>query len=127
MPTTRIRNLDYIQAKDPKMGEAMKDLLNMVLSIAQQTNVAPQGETPAPPDISRLNVLGQDGIFDVQIFDNSPVVRGINYFLEYSETANFQNVITLDLGCSRNWRGHLGNKTLYWRAYSQYIGSQPGQ
>jgi hypothetical protein len=29
------------------------------------------------------------------------------------------------MGASRNLYTQLGNQTLYWRAYSQYIGSMP--
>jgi hypothetical protein len=29
------------------------------------------------------------------------------------------------MGASRNLYVQLGNQTLFWRAYSQYIGSQP--
>jgi hypothetical protein len=31
------------------------------------------------------------------------------------------------MGSSRNLRLALGNRTLYWRAYSQYLGSDPSE
>lgn len=125
MAGIQIRNLQYLHTKDPKLGEALRDLVSAIDSLAVQTTVTPNGETPSPSPVSRLNVMAKDGVFDVQIFDDSPVVRGINYFLEYSTTASFNQPVVVDLGPSRNYRSGLGNVTLYFRAYSQYIGSPP--
>jgi hypothetical protein len=70
-------------------------------------------------------VTASQGIFDIRIFDGSSVSRGINYFVEYSVTPQFTEAIPIDLGTSRCHRCFLGNLTLYWRGYSQYLGSQP--
>jgi hypothetical protein len=123
--TLKIRNLPYIKTLDPKLHETITDVAAAVDGLAQRSNVNPTGETTAPFDISRLTVVAQDGVFDIRIFDDTPVQRGIHYFVEYSTTPSFTNPIPIHLGTSRCGREFLGNLTLYWRAYSQYLGSQP--
>src|SRR6266853_927855 len=73
----------------------------------------------------RQTVAAADGIFDLAITDNSPVHRGIFYFAESDTSSSFIAPRVHFLGCSRNARVALGNVTLYWRAYSQYLGSLP--
>jgi hypothetical protein len=47
------------------------------------------------------------------------------YFLESDSAPAFTSPHVYFLGSSRNLRDSLGNQTLYWRGYSQYIGSVP--
>lgn len=110
---------------DPVTRRAVDSVVSQLRAGFLQANITPEGFTPAPAAISKLTVTGQDGIFDVQIQDNSAVKRGIEYFLEYSLTAAFTAPITVSLGPARNWRRNLGNQTLFWRAYSQYPTSDP--
>src|SRR6202012_5704863 len=51
--------------------------------------------------------------------------RGVFYFLESASEPAFTAPHVYFLGSSRNLRLSLGNQTLYWRGYSQYIGSTP--
>ena len=95
-----------------------------IQSVMTQTNSSPTGQTPAPPPPSSLTVTSAQGIFDAAIQDNNPVNRGINYFLEYSQEPGFSAPTVVDLGASRNHRAYLGNKNLYWRAYSAYPTSE---
>lgn len=113
------------EISDPAIKRALDDIVSQVSAAFKQVNITPQGTTPAPPAISGLSVTSADGIFDAQIQDNSPVKRGIEYFLEYSLTANFSQPVVISLGPARNWRRNLGNQTLFWRAYSQYPTSDP--
>lgn len=119
------KNRDYVFRKDPLLGEALDDVLAKVANVAAQTVAAPTGVTPAPPQVSAVTVTAADGVFDAVISDNNPVSRGLNYFLEYSDNVGFTAPTVLDLGASRNWRGYLGNLTLYFRGYSQYPTSAP--
>jgi hypothetical protein len=119
--TLTIRNLEAIRQKDPQLGQAFDDVLAMIQTTSQQANVTPSGNAIAPPpNVSSLQVTSANGAFSAAIIDNNPVVRGINYFLEYSPTPAFNAPIVIDLGASRNWEGVLGNRILYWRAYSSY-------
>lgn len=130
MGKINVRNLDQIRANDSQLYEALADLATGIDNIGQQTATSPTGVQPTPNQIGSLNVTAGDGIFDAAIFDNSPSRNGsvgIMYFLEYSTTANFApgTFHVVDLGAARNWRGMLGNLTLFWRAYSQFTGSGP--
>src|SRR5882757_5314465 len=108
------RNRQYLIEKDPKLAEALDDLLGLNSTTMKQINASPNGQAQPPNAPNALTVTAAHGIFDVKIDDNSsPVNRGVNYFLEYSESPAFTAPTTIDLGASRNWRGLLGNKTLY--------------
>jgi|SRR5882762_3663831 len=48
---------------------------------------------------------------------------GLFYFAESDVTPAFSAPRVYFLGASRNLYVQLGNQTLYWRAYSQYVGS----
>lgn len=120
MGNATYRNRNYIIQKDPRVAEALDDVVKALNSAASQVVASPQGVTSPPADISQLTVTAADGIFDAAIKDGSSVNRGINYFLEYSPDIGFTTPTVIDLGASRNWRRFMGNLTLYWRAYSSY-------
>jgi len=50
---------------------------------------------------------------------------GLFYFAESDTTPAFSSPRVYFMGASRNLYLQLGNQTLYWRAYSQYVGSLP--
>jgi hypothetical protein len=115
------RNRQLIHEKDPELGQALDDAFNYLESVMQQGNFSPSGEVQPPPDVNALAVTAAQGVFDIQLTDNnSGVTRGVNYFVEYSESPSFAAPHVLDLGSSRNYRTFLGNKNLYFRAYSSY-------
>jgi len=107
--------------------EALTQLVNGVNSLGRATGVDPSGTIAAPSPIGSLNVTAADGIFDLAITDNSALNRGIFYFAESDTTPAFHQPYVHFLGSSRNLRVALGNQTLYWRAYSQYLGSETSQ
>lgn len=115
------------QATPAQLYETIKALEDAVNTVATYSAISVVGPQVAPPAPVALNVTAANGIFDVQIQDNHPQTAGITpeYFVEYSETANFTAPIVKHLGPSRNWRSTLGNKTLFWRVYSQYGRSSP--
>ena len=119
MPNLTVRNLNEIRTRDPKLAEALDDIIAGVSANNQNQ------QTDAPPQISALQVTAAGGVFDIAITDNNPVYRGVNYFVEYSTTAAFFQPVVVDLGASRNYRATWGNQTFYFRAYSQYPTSPP--
>ncbi len=120
----RIAHLDWIRATHPRIAEAFDSLKNSIDNIALKTKVDSAGsQLAAPPQIGSLSVTGADGVFDAVISDNATIDKAINYFLEYAIDANFTRPHVISLGPARTWRGFFGNQTLFWRAYSQYIGS----
>jgi hypothetical protein len=117
MPNLTIRNLEEIRKDNPKLAEALDDIIKGVSDNTQPPT--------APPQVSALQVTASGGIFDIAVTDNNPVYRGVNYFVEYSSQPSFAQPHVIDLGASRNYRATFGNQTLYFRAYSQYPSSPP--
>ena len=121
----KIGQIAQIKSESPYIYEALTQIVNGVNSVGLATGVDPSGLISAPAPIGSLSVVAADGIFDLAITDNSPVHRGIFYFAESDTSSSFTAPRVHFLGCSRNLRLALGNVTLYWRAYSQYLGSLP--
>jgi len=120
-----IPQLAQIKSRDPYVYESLKQVVGAINSLGRSTGVDPSGSIAQPSQIGGVNVVAADGIFDVAITDNSAVRRGIFYFAESDTSPAFPSPHVYFLGSSRNLRVSLGNQTLYWRAYSQYIGSAP--
>lgn len=120
MQKLNIANIEIIRQRDPHLAEALESIALQTASVAEQTTATLHGSTPAPPAPSSLNVTAAGGIFDMSITDHSTVQRGINYFVEYSDSPSFVKPRQIDLGQARNERRSLGNQTLYFRAYSAY-------
>jgi hypothetical protein len=120
----KIAQLARIKSESPYVYEALVQLVNAVNAVGRGTGVDPSGPISAPAPIGSLNVTAADGIFDLAITDNSAVNRGVFYFAESDTTPAFHQPYVHFLGSSRNYRIALGNQTLYWRAYSQYLGSE---
>lgn len=103
-------NLDHIRVKDPKMWEVFVKIQSHLRAATQ----------PAPPQVSSIVVTAANGWFNVVLTDNGDVNAGVEYFIEYSTTAGFQQPVVVHNGASRTAVLNLGNQTLFWRAYSQY-------
>ncbi len=123
----KIGQLAQIKSDSPYVYEALTQLINGVNAVGRATGVDPSGSIAAPSSIGGLSVIAADGIFDLAITDNSSVNRGIFYFAESDVTPAFSNPYVHFMGSSRNLRVSMGNQTLYWRAYSQYLGSDTSQ
>ncbi len=80
---------------------------------------------PAPSPIASVTVQATNGWFDISITDPSDARPGLFYFAESDTTPAFGAPRVYFMGASRNMYVQLGNQTLFWRAYSQYIGSLP--
>ena len=120
-----VRNLQQIKSKDKMLGEALEDIRGYLTNIGQSLAVDPSGRPATPPTINKLHVVAQDGIYHATITDNNPIYRTINYHLEYSPNSDFSNSHLIPLGPSRSARINLGNQTLHFRAYSQYVSGGP--
>lgn len=119
------KNRAYVNEKDPRLAEALDDILTRLYATAGQTNANPAGVPPKPPQIGALRVTAAGGVVHAQITDNSPVQRGVVYHFEASTTPNFSAPILLQSGPSRDYRGALGSQQIYMRAYSQYATGHP--
>jgi hypothetical protein len=123
----KIGQLAQIKSDSPYVYEALTQIVNAVNSVGRATGVDPSGIIAPPAPIGSVSVMAADGIFDLAITDNSSVHRGVFYFAESDTTPAFARPYVHFLGSSRNLRVALGNQTLYWRAYSQYLGSDPSE
>ena len=123
----KIGQLAQIKSESPYTYEALTQTVNAVNSVGRATGVDPSGIISPPAPIGSLTVTAADGIFDLAIIDNSSINRGIFYFAESDTTPSFNAPYVHFMGCSRNLRIAMGNQTCYWRAYSQYLGSEPSE
>lgn len=116
-----IPNLAYIRQDDNKYASAFNALQDAINNLSDQANADPTSvSNGTPAQIAGINVIEANGIHDVQIQDNTPANRGLSYFLDYSDTADFKNYHTIHLGPSQNHRANLGPGVYHWRGYSSH-------
>ena len=121
----QIPEIESARQIDPRLYESLKKIIGAINALGARTGVDPHGTIATPTAPASISVSAADGIFDIAIADTSNPTHGINYFLESATNPAFLNPTVYDLGATRNARIQLGNQTLYWRAYSQYLGSNP--
>jgi hypothetical protein len=120
-----VAQLAPLRNRDPYLYETLVRIVSAVNSTSQRAGVDPSTPAPAPSPIASLNVHAANGWFDLSITDPSVSRPGLFYFAESDTTPAFRAPRVYFLGASRNLYVQLGNQTLYWRAYSQYVGSLP--
>jgi len=103
-----VAQLAPLKDRDPYLYETLVKIVASVNATSQRAGVDPNTPAPAPAPIASVAVQAANGWFDISITDPSDARPGL-YFM----------------GASRNLYVQLGNQTLFWRAYSQYIGSLP--
>jgi hypothetical protein len=118
-----IAQLAPLKGGDPYLYETLVKIVSAVNATSQNAGVDPATPSPAPTPIASLNVQAANGWFDLSISDPAIQRPGLFYFAESDVTPAFSAPRVYFLGASRNLYVQLGNQTLYWRAYSQYIGS----
>ncbi len=118
-----ISQLAPFRTRDPYLYEALAKIVSAVNAASQQAGVDPANPSPAPAPIAALQVQAANGWFDLSINDPAEALPGLFYFAESDTTPAFAAPRVYFLGAARNLYLQLGNQTLYWRAYSQYIGS----
>lgn len=122
----QIPNKAYIRGDDAKYLQVFQSLEDAVNRVSDQANVDPTGaQVAVPQPISGINVVEQNGIHDIQLTDQSPAYAGIRYAADYSQTQDFQNFHTIDMGNSQNHRANLGSGKYFWRASSYYHPATP--
>lgn len=121
-----IQNIGTIRQDNKLHAQTFQAIADAINRVSDQANIDPTGaQVAAPPPISNLTVTEAGGIHDLSISDNSPAYAGLSYTAEYSQTPDFQNSHSIDLGTSQNHRANLGAGTYYWRAHSNYHPSTP--
>lgn len=120
-----VSQLAPLKDRDPYLYETLTKIVSAVNATSQRAGVDPSVPAPAPTPIASINVQASNGWFDISIADPSDARPGLFYFAESDVTPAFSAPRVYFLGASRNLYVQLGNQTLFWRAYSQYIGSLP--
>ena len=120
-----VAQLAPLKDRDPYLYETLVKVVASVNATSQRAGVDPSTPAPAPSPIASISVQAANGWFDISIADPSDSRPGLFYFAESDVTPAFGAPRVYFMGASRNLYVQLGNQTLFWRAYSQYIGSQP--
>ncbi len=120
-----VAQLAPLKDRDPYLYETLTKIVASVNATSQRAGVDPNTPAPAPTPIASISVQASNGWFDISITDPSDSRPGLFYFAESDTTPAFGQPRVYFLGASRNLYAQLGNQTLYWRGYSQYIGSLP--
>src|SRR5213082_1610042 len=120
-----VAQLASLKDRDPYLYETLVKIVAAVNATSRRAGVDPNTPAPAPSPIASVSVQASNGWFDISIADPSDARPGLFYFAESDTTPAFGAPRVYFIGASRNLYLQLGNQTLYWRAYSQYIGSLP--
>ena len=120
-----VAQLAPLKDRDPYLYETLVKIVASVNATSQRAGVDPSTPSPAPSPIASITVQAANGWFDISIIDPSDSRPGLFYFAESDVTPAFNAPRVYFMGASRNLYLQLGNQTLFWRAYSQYIGSLP--
>src|SRR5579872_7525641 len=120
-----VAQLAPLKDRDPYLYETLTKIVSAVNSASHAAGVDSSTPSPAPTSIASITVQASNGWFDVSITDPSDARPGLFYFAESDITPAFSSPRVYFTGASRNLYLQLGNQTLYWRAYSQYVGSLP--
>lgn len=127
MSKSKTPNLAAILQKYPDIGRAFQYHDEVHNNVAQQTNAAPIGQTPAPPAPAQLSVTGGAGIIHAVINDPSPTYRGNNYHMEILPAGGNWDTDAhpISTGPARAYRGSMGSGIYHVRACSGYNTSNP--
>lgn len=120
-----VAQLAPLKNQNTYLYETLVKIVAAVNASSQSAGVDPATPSPAPAAIASLKVQAANGWFDLAITDTAASLPGLFYFAESDTTPAFSSPRVYFLGASRNLYVQLGNQTLYWRAYSQYVGSLP--
>lgn len=121
-----------IRNENPVLGNWMRRVSSALNRLALNTGTSPVGQIAAPPTIGGLTVKASNGIVHVTVQDANEIHNSVEYFVEHTTDPTFSAPHVAHLKSSRGTFLNLpakddsGNaQSWYFRAYSQYPGSQP--
>jgi|SRR5215472_9103447 len=125
--------LKQIKNRDPHLGNLLESWFDSINVTFNHAGFDTKGLVQPPPPIAGLNVAAGSDHVHVTINDTSQMKKNLNYFVEYSvNDPTFAQPHVEHLGASRGRVLALPAKNqsgtvqkYYFRAYSQYGGSNP--
>jgi len=125
--------IKQIKNRDPHLGLFLESLYDSINVSLNHLGMSATGLHQPPHPISGVNVAAGSDHVHVTLTDASAVKKNIQYFVEYSvNDPTFAQPHVQDLGASRGHVFPLPAKdglgapiNYYFRAYSQYAGSDP--
>lgn len=125
--------LTEIRNRDPHLGLLLQQLFDGIDGISNQTNINPVGKVAPPNALQAINVSAGSDHVHVTLTDNSQIKKNVQYFVEWTAgDPYFLNPNVEHLGASRGRVMALPAKDqnamqiqYYFKAYSQYLGSDP--
>jgi hypothetical protein len=125
--------LKEIKNRDPHLGMFLESFFDSVNVSLNHLGMDAKGLHHPPDPIAGLNIAAGTDHVHVTLTDASAVKKNIRYFVEYSvNDPNFSQPHVEELGASRGRVLNLPAKDnggvqqkYYFRAYSQYMGSNP--
>jgi hypothetical protein len=133
MALDSVQYLREIKNRDPKLGLFLENLHDSLNTSLNHLGMSATGLHQPPDPIAALNVAAGSDHVHVTLTDASEVKKAAHYFVEYSvNDPTFAQPHVEHLGASRGRvlalpaKDGLGAaQTYYFRAYSQYPGSDP--
>ena len=125
--------LKEVKNRDPHLGLLFESFIDSVNVALNHLGVNTTGKVEPPVALQGLNVAAGSDHVHVTLTDNSNVRKNLQYFVEWSANdPTFGNPHVEHLGASRGRvlalpakDGHGTTQNYYFRAYSQYMGSDP--
>lgn len=125
--------LKLIKNRDPHLGNYLESMFDSVNVALNHVGIDIRGRVQPPSPIAGLNVASGSDHVHVTINDNSVLNKNVQYLVEWSAgDPSFAAPHVEDLGSSRGKvialpakTGAGATQTYYFRAYSQYPGSNP--
>ena len=129
----RTQFLTEIRNANPHLGLLLGDLFDGLDGFSNHAGFDPLGKVQPPDALSAVNVSPGSDQVHVTLTDNSQVKKNVRYFVEWSvNDPAFNNPHVEDLGSIRGRVLPLAAKDqngvqiqYYFKAYSQYEGSDP--
>src|SRR5437899_5189711 len=125
--------LKEIKNRDPHLGLLLESVVEGLNGVATHAGFNPRGKVEPPNPIAAVNVKAGTDHVHITLKDNSNIRKHANYFVEWSANdPAFANPHVEHLGASRGRMLGLPAKddagvaiNYYFKAYSQYPGSDP--
>jgi len=121
--------------KDAPTRALVQQMIDAINNLSEHVGADPVGNKDTPAPIQGITVKNAGEVVHVALTDNSALHKGAHYFVEYDTDPGFPQPQVIHMGTSRNHPPFVlpskndggDNVSYYFRAYSQYPGSEPSE